>query len=204
MARFGSKLMLIFTALLFFSALGGVSFAANNATGVAFPIVRPSHVTAYLNSVSTVNFTITLYNGTAGKTCLAVGNSGQLIQTGIHATLSPSLGVPPFNGTMAINVSSSAAPGNYTVQLGTACADPSSHGIAVVYLVVLNQLRPTTTIASTSSITPTTTTSAAATTTAPYTSPPVTTFNTALAAIVIVVIIIIIVLLTLWWYIKHR
>ncbi len=204
--------MLVLTMVLFSLTLSGVSFAQSTATGVAFPIVVPSHVTAYLNSINTVNFTVTLYNGTAGNTCAAIGNSGQLQQAGIRATIAPSTGVPPFNGVLSINVSGTTTAGNYTVQLGTACADPSSHGIAVVYLVVLNQVKPaTTTTAPATTMPPTTTVGGAPTTTAPTTTAatipptaPPTFISTTVLVAVLAIVIIAIILLALWWYIRHR
>ncbi len=117
----------------------------STAIGISFPKVVPSHVTLYLNDSTTVNFTFTLVNGSAGVTCIGIPDSPQLQSNGTYASVAPSSGTPNFNGTMYIATKPNAVPGNYTVQLAGGCADPTTRGIAVVYLTVLPAQKPVTT-----------------------------------------------------------
>ncbi|MCL4373704.1 MAG: hypothetical protein M1360_02370 [Candidatus Marsarchaeota archaeon] len=200
-------------SLLAFTMMLAVSFASS-AIGVSFPKVAPSHVTLYLNDSTTVAFSFVLYNGTAGTTCIGIPNSPQLQANGTYTSVSPPSGVPPFNGTMYITTKPNAVPGNYTVQLAGGCADPTNHGIAVVYLTVLPQQKPvtiTTTVATTtvpsnsitSSVPPTTT---PPTTIATVVPPPITTTNntTLVYILVVIIVIAIIVIIAAFYKMRHR
>ncbi|MEM0150077.1 MAG: hypothetical protein QXW10_04230 [Candidatus Micrarchaeaceae archaeon] len=189
--------------------------SASSAIGISFPKVMPSHVTLYLNDSTEVNFTFTLVNGTAGSTCVAIPNSQQLQADGIYTNVVPSMGTPNFNGTLGITTKPNAVPGNYSVQLGGACADPTDRGIAVVYLVVLSMQKPitvttvpTTTIPSNTVTTmPTTapTTVPTTPTSTIYISPPTPSSNsTVIYILVAVVIIAIIIIIAAFLKIRSR
>jgi len=165
------KNILYIAPMVVFAMMFATSFAST-AIGVSFPKVVPSHVTLYLNDSRIVNFTFTLYNGSAGTTCIGIPNSEQLQANGTYTNVVPSSGIPNFNGTMTITTKPNAVPGNYTVQLAGGCADPTTHGIAVVYLQVLNMQKP---MPATTTIPTTTTTPSNTITTIPTTSIPSTT-----------------------------
>lgn len=72
-----------------------ISFASS-PTGVAFPKVNPSHVFLYLNSTDYINYSITVYNGTASN--VTVGTSPALAPYGINIGFIPNSGLPPYSG----------------------------------------------------------------------------------------------------------
>ena len=202
-------------ALLAFLSLNLLSFSyATTAIGISFPKVVPSHVTLYLNDSTIVNFTFTLVNGTAGSTCIGVPDSPQLQSNGTYVALNPSVGVPPFNGTMVITTKSNAVPGNYTVQLAGGCADPTTRGIAVVYLQVLNVQKPitsttVTSIASTTIASGSTTIPPSATTVPPpttYIPPPIKTApnSTLIYTLIAIIVIAIIIIIAAFYKMKHK
>lgn len=153
-----------------------MSFAAS-PTGVAFPKVDPSHVFLYLNSTDYINYTITVYNGTASN--VTVGTSPALAPYGINIGFIPNSGLPPYSGKIRFQVNANATPGNYTAYLATSPSMSNAHGVAAIYIVVYNRTVPTT---STSSIPTTTTVSPSNTvTTAPTTTPTTVTPTTTTA-----------------------
>ncbi|MGC8495586.1 MAG: hypothetical protein ACP5MX_00010 [Candidatus Micrarchaeia archaeon] len=188
----------------------------STAIGISFPKVVPSHVTLYLNDSTTVNFTFTLVNGSAGVTCIGIPDSPQLQSNGTYASVAPSSGTPNFNGTMYIATKPNAVPGNYTVQLAGGCADPTTRGIAVVYLTVLPAQKPvtttiTTTIPPTNSITtpttivPTTTvpTSPTSTIYTPPTAPPPAS-NSIIYILLIIIVIALVIIVFAFWKLKSK
>ena len=179
---------------------------ASSYLGVAFPKVTPSHVTMYLNDSILVNFTFTLYNGTAGMTYPGIPNSPQLAANGVFASVAPS-GVPPFNGLMTIYTKANTTPGNYSVQLAGGGQDTTTHGIAIVYLTVLNSEKPVTSVTTTIPANSTTTHSTVPTTivTTLTTVPPASsTLNTDYIIGIIAVIIIIVIIASVLVYSKKR
>jgi hypothetical protein len=187
-----------------------ISFASS-PTGVAFPKVNPSHVFLYLNSTDYINYTITVYNGTASN--VTVGTSPALAPYGINIGFIPNSGLPPYSGKIRFHVNANATPGNYTAYLATSPSMSNTHGVAAIYIVVYNRTVPTTSTSSvptTTTISPsntvttvptTTPTTVAPTTTAPVstTVPPTTLGPNAIeylvAAIVVIIVIAVIVYL---------
>lgn len=197
------KYLAITLVMLFSITL--ISFASS-PTGVAFPKVNPSHVFLYLNSTDYINYTITVYNGTASN--VTVGSSPALAPYGINIGFIPNSGLPPYSGKIRFHVNANATPGNYTAYLATSPSMSNTHGVAAIYIVVYNKTIPTTS----TSTTPTTTTISPSNnvtttpTTAPTTVPPATTVpptttlapNTIeymIAAIVVIIIIAVVVYL---------
>ncbi len=151
-----------------------ISFASS-PTGVAFPKVNPSHVFLYLNSTDYINYTITVYNGTASN--VTVGTSPALAPYGINIGFIPNSGLPPYSGKIRFQVNANATPGNYTAYLATSPSMSNTHGVAAIYIVVYNRTVPTTstsTIPTTTTISPSNTVTTAPTT-APTTVTPTTT-----------------------------
>ncbi|MEM0154976.1 MAG: hypothetical protein QW814_04045 [Methanothrix sp.] len=187
-----------------------ISFASS-PTGVAFPKVNPSHVFLYLNSTDYINYTITVYNGTASN--VTVGTSPALAPYGINVGFIPDSGLPPYSGKIRFQVNANAIPGNYTAYLATSPSMSNTHGVAAIYIVVYNRTVPVTSTSSvpTTTISPSNTVTTAPTTTpttvAPTTTAPVSTtvspttvlgpdtIEYLLAAIVVIIIIAIIVYL---------
>ncbi|MGC8586578.1 MAG: hypothetical protein ACP5K5_03495, partial [Candidatus Micrarchaeia archaeon] len=199
-------------ALLAFLSLSLLPFSyATTAIGISFPKVVPSHVTLYLNDSTIVNYTFTLVNGSAGSTCIGVPDSPQLQSNGTYVALNPSVGVPPFNGTMMITTKPNAVPGNYTVQLAGGCADPTTRGIAVVYLQVLGVQKPvtSTTAPSTTTVAPGPTTVPPQSTSVPpttYIPPPIKTApnSTLVYTLIAIIIIAIIIIIVAFYKMKHK
>lgn len=197
------KYLAITLVMLFSITL--ISFASS-PTGVAFPKVNPSHVFLYLNSTDYINYTITVYNGTASN--VTVGSSPALAPYGINIGFIPNSGLPPYSGKIRFHVNANATPGNYTAYLATSPSMSNTHGVAAIYIVVYNKTIPTTstsTTPTTTTISPSnrvTTTPTTAPTTVPLatTVPPTTTLapNTIeymIAAIVVIIIIAVVVYL---------
>jgi hypothetical protein len=152
-----------------------ISFASS-PTGVAFPKVNPSHVFLYLNSTDYINYTITVYNGTASN--VTVGTSPALAPYGINIGFIPNSGLPPYSGKIRFQVNANATPGNYTAYLATSPSMSNTHGVAAIYIVVYNRTVPTTSTSSvptTTTISPSNTVTTAPTTVVPTTVPPVST-----------------------------
>ncbi|MGC8651868.1 MAG: hypothetical protein ACP5UH_01285 [Candidatus Micrarchaeia archaeon] len=188
---------------------------ASTATGVSFPKVIPSHVTLYLSDSTTVAFSFVLYNGTAGTTCIGIPNSQQLQADGIYTNVVPSSGVPPFNGTMGITTKPNAVPGNYTVQLAGGCADPTNHGIAVVYLTVLDMQKPVTVTTVVTTTVPSNSVTTAPTTVPSTTPPPTTVYVTpppsyssgassTIYILVTIIVIAVIIIIVAFYKMRHR
>ncbi|MCL5007281.1 MAG: hypothetical protein M1164_01205 [Candidatus Marsarchaeota archaeon] len=206
----------IFAAILISFALLGISAAA--PTGVTSIRLNNTHATFYLNTSEIFAYNVTLYNGTAGETYLGIGPSSALIANGIYTGLAPDAGIPPWNGTLFVKVLGNATVGNYTIPIGAVGADPSSHGIAVLYMSVLSYSKPSTTVTTTvkntttipsnsvtTSVLPTTTILTTATTSiAAVTTPPVQISTTELYIIVSIVAIIVVVIVAVYLWNRRR
>ncbi len=180
---------------------------ASSYLGVAFPKVTPSHVTMYLNDSILVNYTFTLYNGTAGTTYPGIPNSPQLAADGVFTSVAPISGVPPFSGLMTIYTKANTTPGNYSVQLAGGGQDTTTHGIAIVYLTVLNTEKPVTSVTTTIPANSTTSHSTVPTTivTTLTTIPQAgSALNTNYIVIAIVIVIIIVIIASVLVYSKRR
>jgi hypothetical protein len=210
-----SRGLAVFAAVLVSFALLGTSAAAS--TGVASIRLNDTHATFYLNTSEIFAYNVTLYNGTAGKTYLGIGPSSALTANGIYTGLDPDTGTPPWNGTLFVKVLGNATAGNYTIPIGAVGADPSTHGIAVLYLSVLPYSKPvsttttiktTTTIPSnsvTTSVLPTTTVLTTATTSIAVVVPPAAAISTTeLYAIVSVIAIIVVVIVAVYLWNRNR
>ncbi|MEM3841126.1 MAG: hypothetical protein QXN59_00300 [Candidatus Micrarchaeaceae archaeon] len=208
---------LILIAATFIVAFALPTAAQASSTGVATIHLNNTHASMYLNSSEIFGYTVTLYNGTAGETYLGIGSSTALTSNGIYTGLDPAAGVPPFNGTLYVKILYNATPGNYTVPIGSVGADPSNHGIAVLYLTVLPTTKPITT----TTIKPVTnaTTSTAPTTTIPRTTAPTTTVPGTVSStisqsfitpspidlyLIIIVVVIVVVVIALYVLIRGR
>jgi hypothetical protein len=216
MEKFGFTLLA--TALI---ALAFLGTATASSTGVATIRLNNTHATFYLNTSEIFAYNVTLYNGTAGETYLGIGTSSSLLSDGIQTGLTPGAGVPPFTGTLYVKVLENATAGNYTVPIGSVGADPSNHGIAVLYMTVLPYNKPsttTTTVKTTTTIpsNSSATTSVAPTTTVPSSVPPTTSVavttpststyanTTVLYIIVSVVVIVIVIALVVYAWNRRR
>jgi hypothetical protein len=210
-----SRALAIFAAILVSFALLGTATAAS--TGVASIRLNNTHATFYLNTSEIFTYNVTLYNGTAGKTYLGIGPSSALIANGIYTGLAPDTGTPPWSGTLLVRVLGNATAGNYTVPIGAVGADPSTHGIAVLYMSILPYTEPstttttvktTTTIPSnsvTTSVLPTTTVLTTATTSiAAVATQPVALSATELYVIVSIIAIIVVVIVAVYLWNRKR
>ncbi len=210
-----NRLLTVFVVVLVSFALLGTSSAAS--TGVASIRLNNTHATFYLNTSEVFAYNVTLYNGTAGETYLGIGPSSALIANGIYTGLTPATGTPPWSGTLYVKVLDNATAGNYTIPIGAVGADPSTHGIAVLYMSVLPYAKPvtttttvktTTTIPSnsvTTSVLPTTTVLTTATTSiAAVTTQTMPLSTTELYTIVSVIAIIVVVITAIYWWNKKR
>ncbi|MCL4404381.1 hypothetical protein M1583_00100 [Candidatus Marsarchaeota archaeon] len=186
-----------------------VSFATT-PTGVAFPKVNPSHLSVYLNSTDYINYTITVYNGTASP--VTVGTSPAVAKYGVNVGFIPNSGLPPYSGKIRLYITPNATPGNYTLYLATSPNMSNTHGVAVIYLVVYNRTAPTTstsTVATTSTVSPTSPTTVAPT--APTTVPPSTTVppttsitNPLLLEYVVIAVVVVVVVAILVYLLIRR
>ena len=208
-------------SIIAFLSLIMVSFAAT-PSGVAFSSVNQSHVFAYLNSTTYINYTITVYNGTASN--ITLGSSVlypkgiSLARYGIDEGFIPSSGTPPFSGKIRFHVNANATPGNYNITLSWSPQMASTHGFAVIYLTVYNKTKPTTsttTVATTSTVSPVsnttvptttpTTVSPTTPTTVPTTIPTTPSSSTiSLEYIIAAIIIIIIIAIIVYLAVRHH
>jgi hypothetical protein len=203
----GSLPKYISISTIVFLSMVMVSFAASSTViGVASVTLNQTHLFLYLNSTTHINYTVTLYNGTAGNTTMGVTPlkpTVALLQNGVNIGFSNPSGIPPFSGVLTVSIAANAIPGNYIAGVETGGADNSRHGFPSLFITVYNRTAPVTTTAPTTTIKPTNTTTvtSVAPTTTPTTVPPPTTtvaptptLNPNLLTYLIVAIVIIIVI----------
>ncbi len=84
---------------------------------------------------ASVDFTIALATGSPWGTTANIANAAQLSSEGIAVSAKPSYGDPTYSGAVTITVSSSTAPGTYTVSMNATGDDPSSNTASLTVLV---------------------------------------------------------------------
>jgi hypothetical protein len=103
--------------------LSSVSFASGIGTSkITF---SSSNMTVAPGGVGTVNYNVSLVNGTVWGTSVNIVNSANLSKEGINVSLSKTYADPSFSGIMTVKVSSTTAPGDYAVILSATGDDPS-------------------------------------------------------------------------------
>jgi hypothetical protein len=140
--RIGLLSLMLLAAALMAPALAQGQSSANGsvATGTSRLVFNTTSLTfngyGYYNTEGK-NFTynVVLESGTAGNTVISVVNSNYLFLNGILLVGNRGYGYPNYSGELRVQVSNFTQPGNYSMILSAAGADPASN--ATLAIIVL-------------------------------------------------------------------
>ncbi len=127
-------------AMLLFMSVGVIcAQTANQSLGTSKLALNVSSLNfsgyGYYNvEAKSVNFTVSLVNGTSGNTSISISNPDIFYSNGIIIVLHvPSAyQYPPFSSSVSVQVSNFTPPGTYDLTLAAAGADPSQNTMVAI------------------------------------------------------------------------
>ncbi len=77
-------------------------------------------------------FSVNLTNGTSGNTTIYNVNAANMFEDGIIVIANPYIGIPPYSGSLTVQVANYTAPGTYDLIIAANGSDPSPNATLVL------------------------------------------------------------------------